>query len=360
MRPPLPRRRPWRPAVAPVVALGFLVGSASVALASFGGGTAVGSNHFTTGVLQPPSGLSLTATCSGGSTGGVPTFVAGTTASGYGTTLTINRPAATAVGDLLLAQLAVDDATAVSASGWTLIQAVKDTNEGFWAASLYRVAGASEPASYAFTFAPGAAGESAGGIGAYRGVDAGDPVDAFGANITTWPPGSNTVIAPSITTTVANTRLVGFYGRDGGAQISPPASLTSRWHVEVSSPADAAAASGDQAWPTAGATGTRVATAGGSANNGIGQSIALTPVTTAGTAGVDVAWSATGSAFADGYRLERWRNGLLDAEQAIAGAGTVAVADTALLASTTYEYRLYAEYENWTSAVVSAQVTTAC
>ena len=188
--------------------------------------------------------------------------------------MTVARPAGVQAGDLLLAQIAADDTNSVSAPGWTLIRQDKDTGEGFWQAVLYRIAGSSEPASYTLTPVQSTAGETGFGISVYRGVDPTNPINAHGGQVTSAF--ISTITAPSVTTTVANTRLVTFFGRDGAQSHTPPSGMVERWEVSMSSPQDMAASSDDESRSSAGATGSRVATTSGS-NNGIGQAVALVP-----------------------------------------------------------------------------------
>ena len=69
--------------------------------------------------------------------------------SGNTTSLTINRPASTAAGDLLLATIATDGNPTISApAGWTQIDQGPAAGNAARLAVFYRIAGASEPASY--------------------------------------------------------------------------------------------------------------------------------------------------------------------------------------------------------------------
>jgi hypothetical protein len=83
-------------------------------------------------------------------------------------------------------------------------------------------------------------------------------------------------------------------------------------------------------------------------------SSALTTVT------VDATWTASPSAFATGYRLERWKGATLDDTVSITPASTTSFTDMTAAPDTTYQYRLVATYENWTSTVVADTVTTGC
>lgn len=87
--------------------------------------------------------------------------------------------------------------------------------------------------------------------------------------------------------------------------------------------------------------------------------LTLTPVC-GGVTSVDADWTSSSSAFASGYRLQRYVNGILDGEQTVGGAATSSTTDGPLQPNGDYEYRLFAEYENWTSSVAVGQVTTHC
>ena len=133
---------------------------------------------------------------------------------------------------------------------------------------------ASEPASYVWVFSQPV--PAAGGIVAYQGVDTATPVNASsgtGQNANTV-----SILAPSVTTTVAAARVVGFFSIGGGSTITPPAGLT-EWGE-----ASSTAGSNHVTWEgsdftqtTAGATGTRTATASTSPHPNVGALVALNP-----------------------------------------------------------------------------------
>ncbi|MFN2467484.1 MAG: Ig-like domain-containing protein [Gaiellaceae bacterium] len=186
--------------------------------------------------------------------------------------LTLDRPAGMLSGDLLLAAVAVRGSPAITApAGWTLVRS--DQSGYTIKQSLYvKVASGSEPAAYTWTFA--SAQGAAGGILAYGGVDAANPVDAHGGRANA---ASTQISAPSITTTSANARLVGVFGTSAQAAASPPAGMSERY--DRSSTAGSYRASveaADQSLGAAGSTGTRTAVSALTAVN-IGQLVALRP-----------------------------------------------------------------------------------
>ena len=194
-------------------------------------------------------------------------------ANATSTSLLLPSPAGAGAGDVLLASVSVRGAPVVSPpAGWTLVRMV--ANGTILRQAVYvRVAGASEPASYVWTFS--AAKAAAGGIAAFAGVDVANPVDASAgqANSTVAA-----VTAPSVTTTVANTMLVGLYGFAPLAGLAPPAGMSEHWEVGSAAgtayPVVSAGVSALQA--AVGATGVRVATASKSVNS-VGLLVALRP-----------------------------------------------------------------------------------
>jgi hypothetical protein len=80
----------------------------------------------------------------------------------------------------------------------------------------------------------------------------------------------------------------------------------------------------------------------------------------------ELEWTPSGSAFADGYVLERWRGGVLEESHSIAGRTTdeFVDGDTAfeLLPATAYTWRLRSRAGSWTSsnAVVTDSTPVVC
>lgn len=145
-----------------------------------------------------------TATTATGSGTGV-TYVDAQYASGRSvSSLGITRPTGTTTNDVLICAITVSRFGSVSTlSGWTLLAEV--TRPGSSRQFVYyRVSGGSEPATYTWTLDD--AGQSvAGAIACYRNVNTSTPIDASAFRDS---PFGVDMIAPSITTTVSNTRLV--------------------------------------------------------------------------------------------------------------------------------------------------------
>ena len=128
-------------------------------------------------------------------------FVAASSAGAASGTLTINKPTGTVQDDVMIASIGVrpNTATITPPSGWTLVRRINNTNATASSLAVYsRVAGASEPASYAWTFDTSAG--SAGGIQTFSGVDTTNPIDVENGQNTA---SGLTHATPDVTTTEA-------------------------------------------------------------------------------------------------------------------------------------------------------------
>jgi hypothetical protein len=211
--------------------------------------------------------------------------------------LTINKPTGTAQDNVMVAsigfrvdspgQFSTDIAVAAPA-GWTLLRRLDNLNStGSGLAIYWKVAGASEPASYDWNFScTNVSGgntcvtlgfeAASGGILSFSNVDTGNPIDVENGASTT---GSTTTPAtPSVTTTVANAMLVTSHTiANNNLWADPPTSgMTQAFQrndgsemIQVSYAAQAAA----------GATGTKTATdlGGESVDEGNMHILALKP-----------------------------------------------------------------------------------
>lgn len=132
------------------------------------------------------------------------------------TSLTLNKPAGTVAGDLLIAHIGTANGPAMATpSGWTQIPGLAGiVNADQRLVSWYKIAGASEPASYTFT--TGATDANTGGIAAYTGIDtsapfAGTPAQTLNETITVTDtlPNSTGAAAGSMRVSVATTDDMG-------------------------------------------------------------------------------------------------------------------------------------------------------
>jgi hypothetical protein len=189
------------------------------------------------------------------------------------TSIVLSRPTGTQPGDLLLLSLDVRGTSTVTApAGWTLIRTDTYTSS-LRKHTYWRFATGSDPATWTFTFSGSRL--AGGSMLAYSGVHPTTPIDASGGQAATSSSTSST--APSITTTVANTRLVLFYANMANATWTPPAGFTERGDmVGASTSQFVAFMAADAARPAAGATGTQVATASAAQGN-VAHAVALRP-----------------------------------------------------------------------------------
>lgn len=156
--------------------------------------------------LPPDTNITMDKSC------GEVIYEGGATAAGDKdcTSFTIEKPSDTNTGDLLIAAVATDGNNLASLSppsGWTVLEKDSYGTEvtlGTW----YKIAGASEPANYTFTWSNSE--QVFGYILRFTGHDPNDPINASAKN-----KGGNTYtpLCPSVTTTVDDTiifRIGGF------------------------------------------------------------------------------------------------------------------------------------------------------
>lgn len=140
-------------------------------------------------------------------------------------TLVLNKPNGTVNGDVMVAHVAVNTAsTAITApSGWTLIRS-NQTSGSLKMSTFYRVAGASEPTSYTWTF--GASQPASGGISVFSGVNKTSPVLTSSGK---YNDSTATVSFSQVNTTVANTMVLAVVSVSGNTTVSAPSGLTERY-----------------------------------------------------------------------------------------------------------------------------------
>ncbi len=208
--------------------------------------------------------------------------------------LTITKPAGTVADDLLLVKLSFvpDGAPPVITypAGWTEIRKDGVTNGEIVQAVARKVAGASEPANYVFTWTT--TSDVTGAMHAYSGEDTTTPIDVHGGQKNA---SSVSVTAPSVTTTVADTMLVGFFGLQGNTArtFTPPTGMTERTDGGTTGALGGIwAETADQPFVGPGATGTRVATCTVAGIN-IGQLVAIKPAAGAAPTQITVLDSGT-------------------------------------------------------------------
>jgi Bacterial Ig-like domain (group 1) len=187
-------------------------------------------------------------------------FKAASAAGSMGaTTLVIPKPTGVVADDFLIAGVTVrDNPTITPPSGWTFLRRDPVSPTTVTQAIYYKVAGASEPASYTWTFS--SSQKASGGIIAYTGVDNSNPIDVHSGNS-----GSGMMLtALSVTTTAPDDMIVGFFGIARSTGITAPSGMTERFQVQAGGgAADTKTTSegSDVTQSTIGATGNKTATA---------------------------------------------------------------------------------------------------
>jgi cellulose synthase/poly-beta-1,6-N-acetylglucosamine synthase-like glycosyltransferase/CheY-like chemotaxis protein len=178
-------------------------------------GNDIGATHQLT--LKPSTTPSCTVTVTVKKTTPITLRSSTTKALVNGTSLVMDTPAGVQQNDLMLVAIGWTSATAtISAApaGWTL-----NSSNSSALTSLYsyrRIAGASEPATYAWTF--GASATVAAWQGAYIGVDTTNPRDGIGQGAAN----STTHTSPAMTNTTANDMIVNAYSLNAIATFSTP------------------------------------------------------------------------------------------------------------------------------------------
>jgi hypothetical protein len=163
----------------------------------------------------------------------------------------------------------------ITASGWTLVRRTDNaTGNANSLAIYYKVAGASEPTSYSFTFSTSTG--AAGGIAAFSGVDTTNPIDVDGGQNTA---SGLTLAAPTVTTRFANDMIITTHAFSSSATFTPPSGMTEAFDVAsgVIGSGGESIEGNYQAQAAVGLSGVRTATASNDADTGNAHTLALKP-----------------------------------------------------------------------------------
>lgn len=203
--------------------------------------------------------------------------------------LRINVPASTAANDVMVASIAWRDSPILIAppAGWSFVRETVQSGGGGATSRLatyFKVAGASEPASYVWTFSNGSSVGAVGGIASFAGVDVSVLANIVNAEGGAATGSSASHTAPSINTTVAGTMLVGSFEFDSStSNWTAPAGMNEVVDVASLPTPDDLGISLEMTYQTqaaTGATGARTATAnttGANADQGAAHLLALRP-----------------------------------------------------------------------------------
>ncbi len=196
--------------------------------------------------------------------------------------VTIAAPAGLTLDDVMVASISVRSSAATVAAapaGWTLLARInQNTGNSISLLTYYKVATASEPASYQWTFDN--CNYLAAGIQAFSGVDTAAPINVSGGQATAT---STAHATPSITPTVTGTMLVEAFAFSSSATSWTAASTTMSQAFHAANPGGAVTAGIDvvgyfEGWNPTIATGTRTATASNDADVGATFILALKPL----------------------------------------------------------------------------------
>lgn len=190
----------------------------------------------------------------------------------------ISYPAGVASGDILIIQYMVGGAATVATtpSGWTLLFGPTTTSDGSQPARAYvyyRVAGGSEPSTITFAHT-GSSGQAGGIMSAYTGADGTTPINVSTIAVTETT--GTTQTAPTVTTTIANTRLLHMYWITGNTTTTQNAADTERYDTVWAAVFETLELA-DKAQAATGATGTSAATYAATVTGGAAATIAVAP-----------------------------------------------------------------------------------
>lgn len=190
--------------------------------------------------------------------------------------ITVAKPAGVAAGDVLVAVTHFDSAVTGHdvSSEWTLLS-MANNQQYIW----FRVAGASEPASYSWAYT-GVRDWSV-VVSAYTGVDNTSPVDAHAQSLEQKV---NNIVAPSVTTGTKGARVVCTWSVQGQYELTPEAALTTRAYSPPTVNVASTTLLADMHQTSAGATGDRIATKPAGTASCWGSTVALKALNTAPSA----------------------------------------------------------------------------
>ena len=256
--------------------------------------------------------------------------------------LTINVPAGVTQGDVMImnvGQYASSGGGNPVCTGWTLLRSSAGglaASSSRYGALMFRVAGASEPASYTFTLTNNVTG-AAGAIVAFSGADPGSPFDSVSTSIVSAS--SASIVASNITTVTSNAMLL-MFGMGASASVgagtwggwtttNPVAALTEIYEFQNTNTGNSAAtvAAAYKAMATPGDSGNGLATLSTSMRSG-GLLVALKAQTPPADAANSRVTASPTSVWADGYAASTVTVTLLDGASAPVAGKAVSLASS--------------------------------
>lgn len=210
------------------------------------------------------------------------------------TSLTVSKPAGVVQNDILLAGVEIRGDKTISAvpTGWTAITTgnTGSSNNDAFLTVYWKLAGASEPSTYKWSFGGGGGGDAAIIISAFSGCNTASPIDTSGQS----PQTNANVTVPSITAASTNEMLVSFMGHNPASTTNAtystavmgagagPGAVTEAADTNSQNNSGAGAnrasiACDYQSWPTAIATGARTAALSGGSKANVGIAVLLKP-----------------------------------------------------------------------------------
>lgn len=208
--------------------------------------------------------------------------------------LTVKVPAGTAIGDVMLAAIALTPGrvTIAAPSGWTLKRTIV-AGDSSRLAIYYRVGSGSEPASYTWSFGAAHAG-AVGAIASFSGVDTANPILAESGTRTESAKAHAT---PSISTTASGAMLVATFSYAAAGTWTPPTGMTEIQDVASLTPPSRAGESMEMAYQiqsAAGSTGKRTAIATPAKDSGATDILALKPLSISGLDHIQIEHNGSG------------------------------------------------------------------
>ena len=190
--------------------------------------------------------------------------------AGGNTNISVNRPTGVTTNDVLLASVAYTGGALTPPSGWT--QVLSQAGTGVTLAVYRRVAGGSEPSSYAWSL--DATNPLAVAISAYYNVDTTTPIGASGSQANS---SSTSMVAPTITPATTADMLYMAGAVAGNIRATAPGGMNEEADAGVTGVGIYGA---DELLTSGSATGTRTATLASAAAN-VGALVSLRAATTA-------------------------------------------------------------------------------